>query len=159
MQKEIWKDVVGYEGHYQVSSLGKVRSKRRELKQAISNGYYLVCLLKDGKTKTFRVHQLVAIAFLNHIPNGIGVVVDHIDHDRLNNNLNNLQLIHHRENISRSPKGTSKYAGVSWNKNAKKWVSQIVINGSKNFLGYFDCELKAHKAYMDKRKEIKQKYD
>ena len=42
--------------------------------------------------------------------------------------------------------------------NAKKWVSQIVINGSKNFLGYFDCELNAHKAYMDKRKEIKPKY-
>jgi hypothetical protein len=71
-QMEQWKPVFGYEGHYEVSNLGNVRSldhpDRRQrgkmLAPGISNGYPRVCLCRDGAVKMFAVHRLVAFAFL-----------------------------------------------------------------------------------------------
>ena len=98
---ENWKDIPDYNGKYQVSDLGNVRSidrmvrgrygliklKGRVLKKGISsNGYYTVNLSVNDKNKTFLVHQLVAIVFLNHKPNGHKLVIDHIDNNKLNNN-------------------------------------------------------------------------
>ena len=74
MEKEIWKDVLNYENHYKVSSLGNVKSvkfgKDTILKKKIRNKYLAVNLTKNGVVKDFNIHQLVAIAFLNHKPNG-----------------------------------------------------------------------------------------
>jgi len=117
---EIFKDIPGYEGIYQVSDLGRVKSlkfnKEKILKPGVNNhGYYTVVLCK-GKRKTINVHQLVAMAFLNHEPCGYnGLIVDHKDNNPLNNRLSNLQLISQRENTSKDKKGSSKYTGVSWN--------------------------------------------
>lgn len=68
MQNQIWKDIVGYEGLYQISNLGNVKSfhlnTERILKSpADSHGYYIVVLCKNKKGKSFKVHQLVAMAF------------------------------------------------------------------------------------------------
>ena len=157
MKEEIWKDVVGYEGDYQVSNLGNVRSlkfgKERVLKPGKNtHGYLYVILYKDGKIKKFHVHQLVSITFLSHVPNGMSSVIDHIDSNPLNNRLENLRVVSHRENTTFGTlkrDTSSKYTGVYWNKNAKKWKAQIKINGKQKHLGYFNSELEAAEAYKN----------
>lgn len=151
MSKEIFKDIPGYEGMYQVSNLGNVKSFKRGylLKNNLNNRYLKVKL----KRKTIMVHQLVAMSFLNHIPNGNNIIVDHIDCNKLNNKLCNLQLITNRENLSKDKKNkTSKYTGVCWHKRSGKWRSKICINRKHKHLGYFDCELKAAEVYQDELK-------
>jgi len=159
MQEEIFKDIPGYEGIYQVSNLGRVKSlrfnKEKILKPAVTKGYYLVTFRVYPNKKTFRVHQLVAMAFLGHTPCGFDFVVDHIDSNKMNNNVNNLQIITQRNNIYKiESKGTSKYKGVHWDKKNNKWQSQIRMNNKRVHLGYFNCELKAHLAYQNKVKEL-----
>ena len=158
--EEIWKDVPNYEGLYQVSNLGNVKSlnysntkKEKLLKPTISgNGYYYVEL----KSKPFKVSILVAMCFLSHKPNGkMDLVVDHINNDRLDNRLENLQIITQRENSYRKQdKGTSKYKGVCWDKRSSKWLAQIQINGKGFYLGLFKCELAASLAYQNKLKTL-----
>lgn len=113
--EEIWKDIPNYEGLYQVSDLGNVRSldrvvkgkagckkriKGKVLKRNLDkSGYPHVNLSKDSKLKTFTVHQLVCICFLNHKPNGCKMVVDHINEIRTDNRVSNLRIITHQENI------------------------------------------------------------
>jgi hypothetical protein len=170
-QKEIWKDIPNYEGYYQVSNLGSVKSlkrvicrsngviqtfKERILKAAIgSREYLLVGLSKDGKTKTFQVHKLVAMAFLGHKPCGMKMVVDHIDNNQLNNRVDNLQLTTQRHNTSKDKSGgTSKYIGVYWCRLNKKWGATIRLNGKVNYLGYFNDEIKASEAYQNALKKF-----
>jgi len=156
---EDWKDIPSYEGLYQVSNLGKVKSLRfnkdKILKTSIdAYGYSNVSLWNDKKQKTKKVHKLVAIVFLNHIPSGFNLVVDHINNNKLDNSLENLQIITHRENSSKDKKGTSKYTGVSWNRDMSKWQVGITINGKKKGLGYYNNEYKASLVYKNKLKEI-----
>lgn len=116
MKKEIYKPIPGYE-FYEVSNLsniksvsriirGKFKSEERILKQnKMSTGYLCVALSKDQKRKTHLVHQLVAMAFLSHKPNGNrkgAIVVDHIDNNKLNNRLENLQLLTVTENLRKN---------------------------------------------------------
>ena len=171
---EIWKEIKGYES-YEVSNLGRVKSlarivttakgsrvlKEKILKPAstgfkkLKTKHLGVFLTKNGKAKTKKVHQLVAIAFLNHKPNGHKLVVDHIDNNSLNNELGNLQIITNRENTSKDKKnGASKFIGVSWNKPAKKWQASISINGKTKNLGVFFDELEAAKTYQNALLEL-----
>ena len=161
--QEVWKDIPNYEGLYQVSDHGRVKSLKRErvVKDKILNsyldryGYSRLFLCKEGKRKTVYIHQLVAMTFLNHIPNGHEIVVDHIDNDKSNNRIENLQLITQRENVSKDRKiGTSKYTGVSWHKASKKWVVSIRTSDKRKYLGYFDCEIEASEAYKTALKEL-----
>jgi len=158
---EIFKDIPGYEGIYQVSNLGRVKSlkfnREKILKPGIDKkGYLHVVLYNEGKQKTKRLHQLVAMAFLDYTPDGTTkIVTDHIDNDRLNNRLSNLQLISNRHNCSKDRKGgTSKRIGVNWHKASNKWISRIKINGKQIFLGYFDLEEEASEYYQDALKSI-----
>ena len=101
MKKEIWKSIKGYENLYEASNWGRIGSlwhgKVRILKPCkISKGYLHVCLWKDGKYKNFFVHRLVYEAFNGAIPDGIQV--NHIDEDKTNNRLENLNLMTCREN-------------------------------------------------------------
>ena len=161
---EIYKDIPNYEG-YQVSNLGNVKSldrvikhkdsysrsiKGRVLKAGLSSvGYLGVTLCKNGKKKTKQIHQLVAIAFLNHTPNGYKLIVDHKNAIKTDNKLSNLQLISHRLNLSKDKKNkTSKYTGVSWIKGDNKWICSITINGRKKHLGLFKTEIEAHERYQ-----------
>jgi len=168
---EVWKDIKDYEGLYQVSNLGRVKSlkrkrkgrnnsicnvKERIIKQGKQpNRYYYVILSKKGKRKTHLTHKLVAIAFLNHIPNGQIIVVNHIDFDKLNNNVENLEIITQRQNANKKHiKSTSKYVGVCWVSTEKKYHSRIVHNGKRKYLGRFDNEYDAHIAYQKELKKI-----
>jgi len=160
---EIWKDIPNYEGCYQASNLGNIRSldrldnrgykrKGRMLKQSIDSArYYTVSLSKQGKNKSNNVHVIVATTFMGHERgNGhVGLVVDHIDNDNLNNRLDNLQLITQRQNLSKDRRGgSSKYVGVCWFKRAKKWQSSIKYKGKQIHLGRFENELSAHEVYQ-----------
>ena len=163
MNEEIWKDVIGFEGYYKISSIGNVKSLNYNksgnpgnLKKSDSGkGYELVVLSNDSKRSTKRVHQLVAESFLGHKRCGMKLVVNHIDFNRKNNKVENLEIITNRENVSQKHfKSSSTYTGVSWNKRSKKWASYIHINGFQIHLGYHDDEFDAHKAYQEKLKEI-----
>ena len=161
---EEYRPVKGYEGIYEVSNFGNVKSlertdsmsrivKEKILKQFISSRLYdSVCLLN----KNYCVHKLVAIAFLNHVPNGNTIVVDHIDNNPRNNRLDNLQLITNRENLSKDKKGTSKYTGVFWHKQANKWSATIRINGKSKYLGLFRNQIQASNAYQYELNKIQQ---
>ena len=165
MEKEIWKDIPQYEGQYQASNLGRVRSldrvvvnsngivrslKGKVMKQSCGGGYLQVAL---NSKRTKRVHQLVAMAFLGHVPCGHKLVVDHMDDDKHNNKLSNLKIDTNRGNLSRRG-GSSKYVGVTWCKPNKKWRAQIRVGGKGYALGYFTNEIDAYKAYQKKLKEI-----
>ena len=149
---ENWKDIKGYEGKYQVSDLGRVKSvkfdKEKILSKTKSSGGYLkVSLCKDGKSKTKIVHSLVAQSFLNHKSN-IYIVVDHINNVKTDNRLSNLQIISQRENSTKDKNNKySNYAGVTWHKNDKKWQSSIIVDGNQVYLGYFKSEERASIAY------------
>lgn len=113
--KEIWKDIIGYEGIYQISSFGRVKSLDREeyvpgfsrrrirkgriLAQVKNHGgYMLVHLSRDGATRKISVHRLVAKMF---IPNpDEKTTVNHIDGDKTNNMSNNLEWATMSENVS-----------------------------------------------------------
>lgn len=96
-----WKEIVGYEGYF-VSDTGLVMGKRfkRPLKIAIVR-YAYVCLTKNSVCKTFPVHHLVWDAFGDRPRNGAILQIDHIDGNRLNNKINNLQLLTNRENVKK----------------------------------------------------------
>ena len=94
MKKEIWKPIKDYEGLYMVSNWGRVKSikfgKEIILKQwTSSNGYSQVNLCKNGKVKNYKVHRLVAEAFLDNTDNL--PEVNHKDEDKQNNNVENLE--------------------------------------------------------------------
>lgn len=97
---EIWKAVDGYEGLYEVSNTGKVRSLyryKRTLKPIISNsGYERVDLFKNKTRKQFSVHRLVACAFVNNPDNK--PFVNHKDENKTNNHSNNLEWVTPEEN-------------------------------------------------------------
>ena len=161
---EVWKDIPEYEGLYQASNLGNIRSlnyhrsggvKNLILSKNSKNRFHVILCNYPAKKKFFYVHQLLAFTFLRHKPNGHNIVIDHIDNNPLNNNLYNLQLITQRENLSKDKKGTSKHTGVSWNKKRNKWRGQIFINGKARHLGYFTNEKEAAQAYQNELNKIK----
>ena len=146
--KEIWKDIPNYEGYYQVSNLGNVKSIRfnREklLKKCVNSfGYCLVVLYKNKKRKIFYVHQLVAIAFLNHKPNRFEKVVNHKNFNKLDNRVENLEIVSHRENCNQKHiKSSSNCTGVSFNNTEKCFFSYIRIKSNLIHLGKYKSEKK-----------------
>lgn len=164
-EKEIWKDVYGYEG-YHISSLGRVKSTKRcrvdhdiIMKPSFDGrGYLQVCLSNNGKRKTLKIHKLMAIAFLNHKQNGMSEVINHKDGNKENNNINNIEVVSQRFNVNEyfrlnSHKLSSKYTGVHWNKVVGKWESQLKVNNKKICVGYFHSEIEASNAYQKALKE------
>jgi len=115
--KEIWKDIEGYEGYYQVSTLGRVRSldrvviakngtampcKGRVLRAVLINGYPVAWLCKDKKSRYRYVHRLVASAFIPNPENK--PTVNHIDGVKTNNCVLNLEWNTFSENIAHAQK-------------------------------------------------------
>ena len=167
---ENWKPVLGFEGLYDVSDLGRVKtlerktlmptggiriSNERILKPSkIGAGYLSVVLCKNFEQKRYKVHRLVFEAF-----NGkTNLQIDHIlEGNKLDNRLCNLQALSKRQNISKhrlSTNKTSQYTGVTLHKQTKKWSARIDIDGKQIYLGLFINEYDAHLAYQSKLSEL-----
>lgn len=146
MIKEVWKDIKDYENLYQVSNLGNVRSldkyvngknSKRLVKGKIlslfddKDGYKIINLYKNKKIKQFRVHRLVAEAFIpnpNHLPQ-----INHLDENKENNKINNLQWITLVDNCNYGTR----------NQRISKKVNQYDLNG--NYIRTWDSIIQVEK--------------
>jgi hypothetical protein len=160
--EEIWKDIQGYEGLYQVSNYGNVKSLAREInrgnlpnrfqkekllkKCAGSNGYYVINLFKNKKSKTFTVHSLVALSFIGERTD---IDINHIDGNKLNNTLSNLEYVSRRENTCHGKSRKYKIAGISFRKMNNKWRATPRLNGKLYELGQFDSIDEAEKMVLN----------
>jgi hypothetical protein len=165
--------IKGYEGLYEISNFGRVKSlpKRcitntggvyntpeRILKPFTAEGYHRVCLLKSGIRKTHTIHRLVWEHFGQGERDGHKLEVDHIDNNKSNNRIDNLQLLTARKNSNKyrmtMENKKSKYIGVGWHKHTKKWMARLVLNGKRLSLGCYVNEIDAANAYQNKLAEI-----
>ena len=108
---EVWKDIPGYEGHYQVSNFGRVKSVERisttgqRLSEKVMKtcrdrgGYDFIGLWLDGRKKNFKIHRLVIETF-NPIDGMENLDCNHIDEDKTNNRLENLEWMTRKENLN-----------------------------------------------------------
>lgn len=163
-----WKDVKGFEGLYMVSENGNVKSvervsentgsysgkvtvKEKILKQTINRlGYHVLTLFKDGDRHFRIVHRLVAESFLDN-PNNYKEV-NHKDLNKSNNNVLNLEWCNRKYNVNHSFNSritTSKYKGVSFQKERNMWISYVDINKKRTILGRFKTEEEANSARIE----------
>ena len=150
--EEIWRDVKGYEGLYQVSNLGRVKSlgnsktrKERILKNAKNTtGYLQVNLCKEAKAKATKIHRLVAQAFIGDIPKGM--VINHINGIKTDNRVENLEICTCSHNIKEAfrlglekPPFLGKFGEA--NKTARK-ITQLDLQGNviNHFYGTLEAE-------------------
>jgi hypothetical protein len=149
---ERWRIIEDYD-NYSVSSFGRVKNNKtgQVLKAGVSNTYYTVSLYVAGKGTTELVHRLVAKAFINNRHNKL--FVDHIDNNRLNNNILNLRWVtkvqNHQNQLMRID-NTSGVKGVSFHKQRNKWHARICIDRIQINLGLFDNFEDAKKARIER---------
>lgn len=125
MEKEIWKDVVGYEGMYLISNFAKIKSLDKVVRtkgfnatrihkgkmlscRKTDDGYVRINLSKENKKKTYKIHRLVAEAFIENVYNK--PTINHIDGNKENNIVNNLEWMDWDENYNHYK--TTKGAGL-----------------------------------------------
>ena len=158
---ENWKPVVGYEKQYIVSIFGDIYGLvRKELKSSRTttcSNYLYIKAYKNNKMKSLSVHRTVALAF---IPNPMDKPqVNHIDGNKLNNNVCNLEWVTVSENLAHAHRtglkqpskswlgkkvsNTSKYHNVSWDNSRKKWVGFVKHNKKVHFNKRFNTEKEA----------------
>ena len=171
--KEVFKSVKGYKGLYEVSNTGKLKRLEKTIinsagefktygtkimKGAVqSKGGFISHLLSNNEgKKLINIHLLVAEAFMNYDKSfDKSQVINHIDGNKANNKVDNLEITTISEiALNNNKVKSSKFKGVSYKKSINKWISQITINGKQTFLGAFQDELQASAVYIKKSKEL-----
>ena len=172
--KKEWKSIKDYEGSYEISNYGEVKSLAKQwiagkggirkkkdtiMKVGINgDGYCYINLCKNGKQKSYKISLLVYDHFGKGKRNGMILQVDHINNNKLIDRIDNLQLLTARQNAMKgfiqNGKKTSKYTGVCWYEKYKQWRAYIKIDKKQKPLGYFKDEHKAHLAYQKALKKI-----
>jgi hypothetical protein len=163
---EIFKDIKGYEGCYQISNLGNIKSLEKTWKSGKKlirykpdtilkpsknrGGYLIVALNNNGFRKSYSVHRLVCYTFLHES----NLLIDHINGIKDDNRIINLRYCTSRENQSFSNvkrnNETSKFTGVGYVKKTNLWRSRIFVNKKSIFLGTYKTEIEAINAYKQK---------
>jgi hypothetical protein len=165
MEKEIYLNINGYDGLYQISNFGNTKSlfkirpcgkhkivnriyEEKLLKNFTDKrGYVYVTLTKNGENKKYLLHRIIAETFIENINNL--PYVNHINGLKNDNRIDNLEWVSARENnchySNLNNNKTSKYVGVNFDLRSKKWRSQISFNKNKIHLGYFLTEEEAYK--------------
>jgi len=146
--KEEWRVIEDFE-NYEVSDLGNIYSiKSGKLLKLLLNpgGYLIVTLCAEDKRISKTVHRLVAQTF---VPNPKNLpIIDHINKNKKNNKVSNLRwssVSTNRRNSSDCSTAASKYNCVYKNKNS--WMAMIRINNVSKYLGSFETEIEAAKAF------------
>lgn len=125
MSKEIWKDIKGYEGLYQVSNYGRIKSFIKDEKILSfcdnGNGYLYITLRKNGIRKNYYIHRLVATYFLENPFNKN--VVNHKDFNIKNNNADNLEWVTQYENVIYSISNMKKRKSITHSNTGEKYIS------------------------------------
>ena len=172
LNTEVWKEIEDLP--YEVSSFGNVRrALNSKYKYARGGnispyvnrtGYLAVNLYMQSKVHKFLVHRLVALAFVPNTAPEEYTVINHLDGNRLNNDISNLEwctqsqnmkhawdsglVKNHHANASNKRKGSSSiYKGVSWSSSRNRWCVCVGYQGKTYSGGRFNCELEAAKAY------------
>ena len=166
---EIWKDVIGYEEFYQISSKGRFKIKERIVSKdkrgqrlvlekitkgipvgKVNNRYLMVTLSSSESVKVRKVHKLVAIHFVEN-PYELSLV-NHIDKNTFNNSKENLEWVNSMENVCHGLKSVdkkSKYIGITYSERNKNWIARITHNSKRIHLGVFSKEDEAYKCRID----------
>ena len=154
MNKEIWKDIEGYDGMYRISNRGRVMSlkwgKSRILKAGTNScGYEHVALSKNRKPRWLRIGRLVAQAFLPDWDDALQV--DHINGVKTQDRVENLRMVTSTENNksfkTKAQGCSSQFRGVCWRKDCKKWIATITLGGKQKHIGYFVDEAEAARTW------------
>jgi len=140
---EIWKDIQGYEGLYQVSNLGNIKSLKRldsigrRVRERIlkfktnRHGYHNVQLYNNGESKALKVHRIVALAFIEKKQERLEV--NHIDGVKTNNNVSNLEWCNRSENVKHSYSSSLRFS----KKKGNHALARVVLNTETGI--YYDC--------------------
>lgn len=135
--KEIWKDIKGYEGLYQVSNLGRIKNikfkTQRILKQRqLADGHFTIGLCKNSAIKRHLVHRLVAISFIPN-PNSLPII-NHKDEDPTNNCVDNLEWCTNKYNSNYGTKNkriSESLKGKNWRRKIICVETSEIFNSSK----------------------------
>lgn len=176
--EEIWKAIKGYEGRYEVSNLGRVRSfdkvlylknssfmhKGRiiKLRPGKTSPYLLASLSSNGVRKVKLVHRLVAEAFIDN--SELKPEVNHKNGVKTDNRASNLEWVTSSENkqhaLKMLPRKTltstnkSGFSGVSLHKSTGKWQASLTHNGKRVYVGIYQSPEEAHKALLCRKEEL-----
>lgn len=154
---EVWKDIEGYKGIYQVSTYGRVKNYRTNKVLKLTQtayGYLQVTLCKDGKQKVYKVHRLVAQAFIPNPQNK--PQVNHIDEDKENNYVENLEWCTSKENNNHGTRNLR--AGKTISKVTSTPI--ICIETGVEFYGINECARKMglHQSHINNVLKGKRKH-
>lgn len=150
-----YRFIPDYDEKYIISKDGNVLSlyngKVKSLTPILMAGYLSLRLFVNGKTKSVSLHRLLYSTFVGKIPDDM--VIDHIDRNKLNNNLNNLRLVTMSQNQMNSDRNDSA-RGTSYHKRDKLWYAKIRIGRKQIHLGCFKTEQEAYEAYVAGKRKI-----
>jgi len=150
-----WRDRP--KNHFETESAWKRHKTLRSGKPILTTnayGYKVARLSQESKHKLFLCHRIVYAMFYGDRD----MIVDHVNGDRLDNRIENLRAVSSRENLlNTSVKKKQGLKGAYYEADRGKWLSQIKINYKSFYLGRFDTEQEAHKAYMNAFNKYKEK--
>ena len=163
---EIWKDIPGYEGSYQVSDYGRVKSLRRidasgkTRKEKLlklhetADGYYSITLFNSGKKRRYRVHRLVYLAFNGEIPEGMEC--NHKNENKKDNRPSNIEILSKADNLrygTRTKRAAKTMTGKLVNRpDQSKWVIKLSLDNE--ILHFYPSTMEAERETGIKRTAI-----